>query len=185
MVIVTSFAAIPGLTRDFGSFFSHSFRLSPRLPAAYPQVTMRRGRYIRHGFFVERHTNMATDRVRMTVPKFTALKAAGQKITMLTAYDYRHGRLVDAAGVEGILVGDSLSMVVQGHDNDAAGDARRNDLPRRDGRPGGAARAGDRRYAVSQLPPGLVQGDRERRADPEGNALPGGEARRGRASRPT
>lgn len=54
---------------------------------------------------------------RMTVPKFAALKAAGQKISMLTAYDYTWASLLDAAGVEGILVGDSLGMVVQGHEN--------------------------------------------------------------------
>ena len=36
---------------------------------------------------------------------------------MLTAYDYATACLVDAAGIEGILVGDSLSMVVQGHSN--------------------------------------------------------------------
>jgi 3-methyl-2-oxobutanoate hydroxymethyltransferase len=54
---------------------------------------------------------------RITVPKFTAMKAAGQKITMLTAYDYTMARLVDQAGIEGILVGDSMSMVVQGHSN--------------------------------------------------------------------
>ena len=54
---------------------------------------------------------------RITVPEFTALKAAGQKISMVTAYDYTMARLVDAAGVEGILVGDSMSMVVQGHDS--------------------------------------------------------------------
>jgi 3-methyl-2-oxobutanoate hydroxymethyltransferase len=53
---------------------------------------------------------------RMTVPKFTALKGAG-KITMVTAYDYPFARLVDEAGVEGVLVGDSMSMVVQGHEN--------------------------------------------------------------------
>lgn len=58
---------------------------------------------------------MATERPRMTVPKFTALKAAGQKITMLTAYDYPFAALLDAVGIEGILVGDSMSMVVQGH----------------------------------------------------------------------
>ena len=58
---------------------------------------------------------MPTDRVRMTVPKFAALKAAGQKITMLTAYDYPFAALLDAVGIEGILVGDSMSMVVQGH----------------------------------------------------------------------
>jgi 3-methyl-2-oxobutanoate hydroxymethyltransferase len=51
----------------------------------------------------------------MTVPKFVAMKAAGQKISMLTAYDYALAGLLDATGVEGILVGDSMSMVVQGH----------------------------------------------------------------------
>jgi 3-methyl-2-oxobutanoate hydroxymethyltransferase len=54
---------------------------------------------------------------RMTVPKFTALKGTGQKISMVTAYDYPFARLVDEAGVEGVLVGDSMSMVVQGHEN--------------------------------------------------------------------
>jgi 3-methyl-2-oxobutanoate hydroxymethyltransferase len=52
---------------------------------------------------------------RITVPKFTSLKASGQKITVLTAYDYAMARLIDGAGVEGILVGDTVSMVVQGH----------------------------------------------------------------------
>jgi 3-methyl-2-oxobutanoate hydroxymethyltransferase len=55
--------------------------------------------------------------VRMTVPRFVGLKAAGQKITMLTAYDYPMARLLDAVGIEAILVGDSLGMVVQGHEN--------------------------------------------------------------------
>jgi 3-methyl-2-oxobutanoate hydroxymethyltransferase len=52
---------------------------------------------------------------RITVPKFTALKASGQKITLLTAYDFAMARLLDGAGIEGILVGDTVSMVVQGH----------------------------------------------------------------------
>jgi 3-methyl-2-oxobutanoate hydroxymethyltransferase len=52
---------------------------------------------------------------RITVPGFVALKAAGQKISMLTAYDYPMAAMLDAAGIEGILVGDSMSMVVQGH----------------------------------------------------------------------
>jgi 3-methyl-2-oxobutanoate hydroxymethyltransferase len=43
------------------------------------------------------------------------MKAAGRKITVLTAYDYPTARLVDAAGIEAILVGDTLAMVVQGH----------------------------------------------------------------------
>jgi 3-methyl-2-oxobutanoate hydroxymethyltransferase len=45
-----------------------------------------------------------------------AFKSAGHKISMLTAYDYPTAELLDAAGIEGILVGDSLSMVVQGHE---------------------------------------------------------------------
>ena len=52
---------------------------------------------------------------RLTVPKFMALKGSGRKITMLTAYDYALARLLDETGVEAILVGDSMSMVVQGH----------------------------------------------------------------------
>src|SRR5260370_35616512 len=54
---------------------------------------------------------------RITVPEFTGFKKADQKISMVTAYDYAMARLVDAAGIEGILVGDSMSMVVQGHDS--------------------------------------------------------------------
>jgi 3-methyl-2-oxobutanoate hydroxymethyltransferase len=58
---------------------------------------------------------MTIDQGRMTVPKFTARKAAGRKISMLTAYDYPTASLLDSAGVDGILVGDTLGMVVQGH----------------------------------------------------------------------
>ena len=57
---------------------------------------------------------------RLTAPGFAALKTSGQKITMLTAYDYTMARLLDQAGVDAILVGDSMSMVVQGHDNTLA-----------------------------------------------------------------
>ncbi len=60
---------------------------------------------------------MPNEPSQMTIPKFRAMKAAGQKITMLTAYDYTMAGLLDATGVEGILVGDSMSMVVQGHPN--------------------------------------------------------------------
>ena len=52
---------------------------------------------------------------RITVPAFVAFKTAGQKLSMLTAYDYPTAALLDATGIEGILVGDSMSMVVQGH----------------------------------------------------------------------
>lgn len=58
-----------------------------------------------------------TDAPRMTVPQFVALKASSQPITMLTAYDFPLASLLDSTGIEGILVGDSMSMVVQGHGN--------------------------------------------------------------------
>ncbi len=50
----------------------------------------------------------------VTVPDFLAAKAKGARLTLLTAYDYTLARLLDAAGVDGVLVGDSLGMVVQG-----------------------------------------------------------------------
>ena len=58
---------------------------------------------------------MTAESHQITVPQFTAMKSSGRKITMLTAYDYAMATLVDTTGIEGILVGDSLSMVVQGH----------------------------------------------------------------------
>ncbi len=60
---------------------------------------------------------MSSEVKRITILKFRAMKAAGEKITMLTAYDHAMAGLLDAVGVEGILVGDSMSMVVQGHPN--------------------------------------------------------------------
>lgn len=53
---------------------------------------------------------------RMTVPRFAGLKGKGRKISMLTAYDFPFAALLDSAGVDAVLVGDSLGMVVQGHD---------------------------------------------------------------------
>jgi 3-methyl-2-oxobutanoate hydroxymethyltransferase len=54
---------------------------------------------------------------RLSVPEFARLKRAGEKITVVTAYDYPTARLLDEVGIEGILVGDSLAMVVQGREN--------------------------------------------------------------------
>src|SRR2546423_14926799 len=50
----------------------------------------------------------------VTVPDFLSARSRGVKLTMLTAYDYTTARLLDSAGVDAILVGDSLGMVVQG-----------------------------------------------------------------------
>src|ERR1043165_605161 len=56
----------------------------------------------------------------VTVPDFLAAKARGSKLTMLTAYDCTMARLLDAAEVDSILVGDSLGMVVQGQPDSLA-----------------------------------------------------------------
>src|SRR5262245_8145537 len=58
---------------------------------------------------------MAKGSARVTVPDFVAFKRAGRKISMLTAYDFPTAALLDAAGIDAILVGDTMSMVVQGH----------------------------------------------------------------------
>lgn len=52
-----------------------------------------------------------------TIQDFLKKKKEGKKITMLTAYDYPFAQIVDAAGIDAILVGDTLGMVVQGHEN--------------------------------------------------------------------
>jgi 3-methyl-2-oxobutanoate hydroxymethyltransferase len=59
--------------------------------------------------------NMAQEKVRTTdLPR---MKAAGTPITMLTAYDYPFARIFDQAGIDILLIGDSLGMVVQGADS--------------------------------------------------------------------
>jgi 3-methyl-2-oxobutanoate hydroxymethyltransferase len=57
---------------------------------------------------------MATENRQITVPEFTAWKSQGRRISVLTAYDFPTAKLLDAAGVDCLLVGDSLGTVVQG-----------------------------------------------------------------------
>jgi 3-methyl-2-oxobutanoate hydroxymethyltransferase len=51
----------------------------------------------------------------VTVRTLAAMKKRGERITMLTAYDFPTAQLIDRAGIDCLLVGDSLGMVVQGH----------------------------------------------------------------------
>ncbi len=54
---------------------------------------------------------------KVTVQDFIKKKSRGEKIVMVTAYDYPTAKIVDEAGVDGILVGDSVAMVVLGLDS--------------------------------------------------------------------
>jgi 3-methyl-2-oxobutanoate hydroxymethyltransferase len=57
---------------------------------------------------------------KVTMPALAEMKRQGKPISALTAYDYATSRLVDEAGIDMVLVGDSLAMVVLGHDNTLA-----------------------------------------------------------------
>ena len=57
---------------------------------------------------------------KITVPHILKMKQRGERITCLTAYDYSFARILDEAGVEMLLVGDSLGCVVQGGANTLA-----------------------------------------------------------------
>ncbi|TDG12644.1 3-methyl-2-oxobutanoate hydroxymethyltransferase [Seongchinamella unica] len=54
---------------------------------------------------------------KVTISTLDKMKAAGEKFVCITAYDATFARLVSEAGAETILVGDSLGMVLQGHDS--------------------------------------------------------------------
>jgi 3-methyl-2-oxobutanoate hydroxymethyltransferase len=62
-------------------------------------------------------SSQTAPRKRITVHDLAKMKAAGEKIAVVTAYDATAARLADQAGVDCVLVGDSLGMVFQGHDS--------------------------------------------------------------------
>jgi 3-methyl-2-oxobutanoate hydroxymethyltransferase len=61
--------------------------------------------------------DQAGRRKQVTIPAVAALRAKGEKITMLTCYDASFAALMDRCGVEILLVGDSLGTVCQGHNS--------------------------------------------------------------------
>ena len=58
--------------------------------------------------------------MKNTVLTFQKAKQNGEKLSMLTAYDYSMAKIIDESGINGILIGDSLGMVVKG-DEDTLG----------------------------------------------------------------
>ena len=59
---------------------------------------------------------MSGSGAKVTLPRLAEMKRAGEKIVMVTAYDYPSAQIVDEAGVDVVLVGDSAAMVVLGHE---------------------------------------------------------------------
>ena len=57
---------------------------------------------------------------KITVAELQAMKPAGRKIVMVTCYDYTCARIADKAGVDAVLVGDSLGMTMLGYENTLA-----------------------------------------------------------------
>jgi 3-methyl-2-oxobutanoate hydroxymethyltransferase len=62
-------------------------------------------------------SRLASPQTKVTMPALSEMKRQGKPISALTAYDYSSARLVDEAGIDLLLVGDSLAMVVLGHEN--------------------------------------------------------------------
>lgn len=60
-------------------------------------------------------TNTVDNAKKVTVTRLASMKQSGEKISMLTAYDYTSAKLVDGAGIDVILVGDSAANVMAGY----------------------------------------------------------------------
>src|SRR5207245_10254798 len=64
--------------------------------------------------------NARTERKKVSVADFSKMKTHGQRIVMVTSYDYPTSIIADDVGVDSILVGDSYGMVVLGYDTTIA-----------------------------------------------------------------
>lgn len=65
---------------------------------------------------IARSVDEEARRRRVTTARLSEMKARGEKIAMLTGYDYSFARILDQAGIDAVLVGDSASNVVHGHE---------------------------------------------------------------------
>ncbi len=76
----------------------------------------RHGYFLSLAFFKTHQMSVHKEARRITTHTLREMKRQGEKITMLTGYDYSMARILDAAGVDVILVGDSASNVMAGHE---------------------------------------------------------------------
>ena len=60
-------------------------------------------------------TNTTDDKRKVTTVRLAQMKQQGEKIAMLTAYDYSMAKLIDEAGMDVILIGDSAANVMAGY----------------------------------------------------------------------
>ena len=97
---------------------------------------------------------------RVTTHVLQAMKHEGEKISMLTAYDYTMARILDAAGTDVLLVGDSASNVVAGHETTLP-----ITLDQMIFMAGSVVRGTGRALVVVDLPFGSYQGNSERALD--------------------
>ena len=94
--------------------------------------------------------------MRNTVAHFRKLRESGEKIVMLTCYEASFAALCDAAGVDTVLVGDSLGMVVQGHDSTLPVT-----LEQMEYHVGMVARGSEKALIVADMPFGSYQASKE------------------------
>ncbi|KAI6171543.1 3-methyl-2-oxobutanoate hydroxymethyltransferase [Aphelenchoides bicaudatus] len=100
------------LKKPFYQITSNSLKLHPRLS---PKIITFSFQY---KMYVDKPVNgHQKERKPVTVPRLLEMKQKGEKITMLTSYDASLTYHMERAGVDLILVGDSLGMVVQGHES--------------------------------------------------------------------
>lgn len=113
----------------------------------------------------------AASKKKITIHTLRDMKDAGERITMLTAYDATFARLVDRGGAEVILVGDSLGMVIQGEENTLPVTLDEMIYHTR------AVRRGtERAHVVGDLPFGTYQGDKNRALENAGRLMKEGGA---------
>ena len=126
----------------------------------------------------------AEQRRPVTLTKLGEMRALGEPIVMVTAYDHPSAKVAEAAGVDVVLVGDSAANNVLGYADTVPGDRRRAADARRRRAPRPAHAAAGRRPAVRLLRGVRRAGDRHRAPLRQGGRLRRGQGRGLRRSAP-